>query len=329
MTFDERLTEFAGLPVVDFPEFPYGMLPDVDPGAVAWRIGIDGTYAAMQKNHPDTIEGTFAGFLHRIDPAKVRALIFGATCHQDEQDVNDAAKLLVAQAERFPALRALFLGEVVSEESDVAYLFGAELTPVLAAFPALEILGARGTYVDYQPSAVDRITARLAPTSHHALRRLVLESGGLEPQAVRNILASDLPNLEHLELYFGDPHFGGDTAAADLAPLWPGDVFPNLRSLGLRDAVIQDEIAAALADAPIVARLEVLDLSLGALSDEGMAALLAGQPLTHLKKLDLHHHFLSDAMIARVRGALPGVEVDLGEKQEPHHSGKRYVAVSE
>jgi hypothetical protein len=329
MSFEKRMTEFAGLPVVDFPEFPYGLLPDVDPGAVAWRIGIDGTYAAMGKNHPDSIAGTFAGFLHRVDPAKVRALIFGMAGSDVEHDAGDGAKLLLEHAERFPALRALFLGELLSEESDVAYLLAAELDPVLAAFPAIEVLGVRGTYIDYLPTAVKGAAARLAPTSHHALRRLVLESGGLEPQTVRNILASDLPKLEHLELYLGDPHYGGDTAVADLAPLLSGEVFPELRSLGLRDSMIQDEIAAALAYAPIVARLEALDLSLGALSDEGMAALLAGQPLTHLKKLDLHYHFLSGAMMARVHAALPGVEVDLSEQQEPHHGGERYVAVSE
>ena len=81
----------------------------------------------------------------------------------------------------------------------------------------------------------------------------------------------------------------------DLAPILAGARLPALKHLGLRDAEIADEVAAALAGAPVVARLETLDLSLGTLSDAGAAALLAGQPLTHLRKLDLHHHFLSDA----------------------------------
>ncbi|GAA4600549.1 hypothetical protein GCM10023195_00170 [Actinoallomurus liliacearum] len=38
-----------------------------------------------------------------------------------------------------------------------------------------------------------------------------------------------------------------------------------------------------MASAPVVARLEVLDLSMGTLSDDGATALLSGQPLTHLK----------------------------------------------
>lgn len=90
----------------------------------------------------------------------------------------------------------------------------------------------------------------------------------------------------------------------------------------------------ALADAPVVDRLESLDLSLGTLGDEGMAALLAGRPLTHLRKLDLHHHFLSNEMIARLRAALPGVDIDLSDVQKADspstwNPSGRYIAVSE
>ena len=91
-------------------------------------------------------------------------------------------------------------------------------------------------------------------------------------------------------------------------------------------------MAAALAHAPIVARLESLDLSLGTLSDVGAAALLAGQPLTHLKRLDLHHHFLSDEMIERLYQAVPCAEVDVSEQKTPgewNGEAARYVAVAE
>jgi hypothetical protein len=62
---------------------------------------------------------------------------------------------------------------------------------------------------------------------------------------------------------------------------------PRLRHLALCNSVIGDEIAAAAAAAPVVARLEVLGLSMGTLGDAGAEALLGGQPLTHLTKLDL------------------------------------------
>ena len=63
----------------------------------------------------------------------------------------------------------------------------------------------------------------------------------------------------------------------------------------------------------------------------------AGQPLTHLKRLDLHHNFTSQAMRDRLREALPGVEIDVSDIQEPHSwedgdgaiRDTRYIAVAE
>nr|BFE77740.1 hypothetical protein GCM10020093_003410 [Planobispora longispora] len=146
----------------------------------------------------------------------------------------------------------------------------------------------------------------LRPVRHESLRVLRFESGGLPGHVVRATGACDLPALEHLEMWLGVERYGGDATAADLEPILSGERLPALRHLGLQDSAMQDEIAAAVATAPVVARLESLALSMGVLTDEGAEALLSGQPLTHLKRLDLHHHFLSDAMTERVRAALPG-----------------------
>jgi hypothetical protein len=111
---------------------------------------------------------------------------------------------------------------------------------------------------------------------------------------------------------------------------------PRLRHLALRNSEMQDAVAAAVAAAPVVARLEVLDLSMGVLTDEGAGALLGGQPLTHLKKLDLHHHYLSEPFVERIRQTLEpaGVEVDLDRGDADEDTGDdgtvwRYVAVGE
>ncbi|WP_308212416.1 hypothetical protein [Actinomadura madurae] len=145
---------------------------------------------------------------------------------------------------------------------------------------------------------------------------------------MRAVGASDLSNLEHLDLWLGEDGYGGDSTVADLAPLLSGERLPALRHLGLEDSEIEDEIAAAVAGAPVVARLESLSLAMGILTDQGAEALLSGQPLTHLRRLDLHHHFLSDAMMERVRAALPGVEIDL-DHQETNDTDWHYIAVSE
>ncbi|WP_436850690.1 hypothetical protein [Streptomyces longwoodensis] len=114
---------------------------------------------------------------------------------------------------------------------------------------------------------------------------------------------------EHLELWLGAREDGGDGEIADLAGILSGNRLPRLRSLALRNSEMQDEVAAAMGAAPIVANLDVLDLSLGTLTDTGAEALLGGQPLTHLRKLDLHHNYLSEPMKHRVRDALEPADV--------------------
>ena len=336
MTFEERMTEFTGLPIAVFPRDLDGRLKEAGAAAdeVAWRIALDEAWQEYETDVEAELDAVFEHFVDRVDPSRVRALVFGPTVEDDEQDQTNAVLALSSRADRFPALRAVFLGDVLREESEVSWLRGAPFGVILDAFPALEVLGARGDFGGNTWDGEVHEGPASKPVSHQALRRLILESGGLSPTVIRGVLDSDLPSLEHLELYLGEPNYGGTASVADLAPLLSGELFPNLRSLGLRDSVIQDEIAAALADAPLVARLETLDLSLGTLGDEGVRALLDGQSLTHLRKLDLHHHYVSAEAEAELRSALPGVEIDLGHRQEPGHVSKwnpsgRYIAISE
>jgi hypothetical protein len=160
------------------------------------------------------------------------------------------------------------------------------------------------------------------------LRILRFESGGLPAAVVRAVGQCDLPVLEQLDLWLGVEEYGGDYTVADLDEILSGERLPALRHLGLQDSEMQDEIAAAVASAPVVARLETLRLSMGALTDRGAEALLTGQSLTHLRELDLHHHFLTETMVTRLQETLPGVEVDLSDQKDTEDEW-RYVAVDE
>ena len=161
------------------------------------------------------------------------------------------------------------------------------------------------------------------------------EVRGLSAEVVRAIGASDLPNLRTLELWLGVGRYGGDATTADLAGILSGERLPALTRLGLMDSEIQDEICAAIATAPIIARLSELALSMGVLTDEGAEALLSGQPLTHLAELDLRHHFLTDPMAARLQAALSPVKallLDPAPDTDRHNADgeeTRYVVVSE
>ncbi|OIK28307.1 STM4015 family protein [Streptomyces malaysiense] len=321
MTFADHFETFHGLPVRTLPEPGEEALPAA--GDVAWRLDC---FEAGDIPFPEV----WQSFTDRVPSAEVRALVIGPWWEDEYSELRPVLELILSDAGRFPALRALFLADVTGEECEISWLQLTDVTPVLETFPLLEELAVRGG----DSCGLGEEPLSLRPVRHEALRVLRFESGGLPAQVVRAVGACELPALERLELWLGVEAYGGDTTVADLAPILAGVHLPALRHLGLQDSEIQDEIAAAVASAPVVAQLESLNLSMGTLTDAGGEALLGGRPLTHLKRLDLHHHFLGDAMAERIGAALgsAGTEVDLSERQVPHRwqdEEWRHVAVSE
>ncbi|MFJ3799131.1 STM4015 family protein [Streptomyces sp. NPDC090088] len=319
MTIHHHLSALYRLPAHTFPGpgAPTDGLPDAE--AVAWRITGD-VYDA-----DEDWADAFARFLAAVDTTRVRALIVGAWEEAYDTDPSTVIEALLAARDRLPALRALFLGDMVMEECEISWINQTDVAPLLEAFPELLEFGVRGG------SGLGFPALR-----HTGLRRLTMEAGGLPAAVVRGVGASDLPALEHLDLWLGTPNYGGDSEAADLEGILSGARLPALRHLALRNSEMQDAVAAAVADSPVLDRLEVLDLSMGVLTDDGAAALLDGRPLTHLKKLDLHHNYLTERLQDRVRATLipAGVEVDLDRDDADEYKGDdgtvwRYIAVGE
>lgn len=320
----DHLSDFDGLCVVDWPltgrDAKRG-LPG-GPGDFAWRI------SAEEYLSDETWPEVFESFAEAVDLGQVRALVVGVWNELLEEGVSaEAARTLAAAGDRLPALRALFFGDITYQEAEISWIRQCDVSPLLEAFPALEVLGVRG--------AQDLVFPALR---HERLRSLTIESGGMPSEVARAVAACDFPALRSLELWLGTSHYGGDCEVADLAPILTGDRLPSLRRLALRNSEIQDGVAAACASAPVVARLEELDLSMGVLTDEGAAALLGGQPLGHLKELDLHHNYFSRAVVQQLRDRLApsGVRLDLGgnEAEELLGDGRRrrvhrYVAIGE
>jgi hypothetical protein len=311
MGFYRHVSTFAGLPVREFTGDVD--ISEIDPGTVAWRVATDydGGATAFNQQFTALVDAPWAG--------QIRALVIGEWGESYEHDAP--IDRLAAAADRLTGLTALFLGEMTSEENEVSWIQQGDLAPLLTAYPRLEVLRVRGS---------DGLG--LSRVRHETLRELALESGGLPADVIAAVVDCEFPALRHLELMLGTDRYGGDADLDDLAPILAGTGWPDLEYLGLRDAEIADQVAGALAGAPVVARLKTLDLSLGMLSDAGAAALLAGQPLTHLRRLDLHHHYLTEAMQARLRDELEpaGVEVDLGDAQNVSDDlDDRFIAVSE
>jgi hypothetical protein len=306
VTINHYLTTFAGLPVLGAQE----QGPADGPAGVAWQLEMEDFEA-----DPAEFEADFERLLERTAPAGPTALIIGQWGSAYERAFP--VDLLVRNAARLGALRALFIGEMSSEQCEISWIQQGDITPLLEAFPALEHLWVRGSE-----------GLELTPMRHAGLRELVLQSGGLPAAVIRAVGACDLPNLTHLELWLGVDQYGGDARGDDLAAILAGRSLPALTHLGLRNAEIADEVAAAVAAAPVVARLTGLDLSLGVLGDTGAESLLTGQPLTHLKSLDLSHHFMSPEIAQRLVDELPGVAVDVSDRQSEEQWG-RFTAVAE
>ncbi|WP_067814349.1 STM4015 family protein [Actinomadura kijaniata] len=310
----QHLTEFAGLPVAefDFETEEDAELPPAAGHAWAVRTSFD----------EESFEQVWSRFRAAVDTTAVTALVIGYWGASYDEHEADPVALLTEAAADFPALRALFLGDITGEEAEISWIEHSDITPLFTAFPELERFEIRGA--DGNEGRI-----RLEPIKSTALKRLRFESGGLPARIVRAVAASDLPNLEHLDLWLGTDTYGGDATMADLEPILTGERLPSLRHLGLEDSETQDQVAEAVAGAPVVARLESLSLAMGILTDAGAEALLSGQPLTHLRRLDLHHHYLGDTMMDRLRAALPGVDLNLDDRQETHRDGWRFIAVSE
>ncbi len=303
MMIDEHVAELGGLPVRDYvPGEGLG-----DPAEVAWRLRIP-------PGGSHFLDGCLRPFLDEPGGGAVTALVIGMWSADPTDDSCALVVELARHADRLPALRALFLGDITEDECPLTSIRHGDVSGLVEALPSLEEYRVRG--------GGEQLIVR--PFSSRSLRRLTLEGGGIPGPAVRSLCLSTLANLERLELWLGSEESGGDATLADLRPILGGGAFPALRRLGLRNSDRADDLAAALATGPVTARVEELDLSLGTLGDEGALALLRGQSLSHLSFLDLHHHYLTDEGMAHVLAS--GLTVDLSEQQD-EVDGERYVAV--
>ena len=221
-------------------------------------------------------------------------------------------------ADKLPGLRHLFWGDIRWEEIMTSDIIQANLTPLLDVFPLLESFGVRGTN-----------QLRFEKLSHEHLMLLLVESGGMPKQVIEDISNAHLPSLESLELWLGDHDFGADSSIDDLLTILSGRPFPRLRHLGLCNSQYSDSIAKALANSPVMATLNSLDLSMGTLGDEGAQALLYSPYLPNLQQLNLRHHYMSKDMVRLLQSRL-GTKVNVADRQEvnPRHPD-RYVECSE
>ncbi|GEM_PF-519985 len=304
----DNAKHLADLPVKDYD--PKRVDEDVDHYVFRFRSDWDN----------DTCKEHLEHFLAHPSAARAKGLVIGQwATEMYDVDASSIVNMLVDAKEALPNLRAIYLGDITSEENEMSWIQQADVTPLLVAFPELEQLRVRGSE-----------GLSINPITHSALKALTVESGGLSKSVVENIQKMDLPSLEHLELWIGTDDYGRDLSTESLSPLLSGELFPALTYLGLRNSDIANELAKALTSAAIVSRLNKLDLSLGTMNDEGAEAILPLTQLEHLHIINLHRNFISPALTKQlVSGSVP---CDISDQQEPESYGDevwRYVAVGE
>lgn len=229
-------------------------------------------------------------YLESGNGESITKLVLGCWENAEKQSPQEVVDYLIEKRDLLPNLKELEVGRIRVDDCDISWIELCDLGPLLMAFPALEsirIMGSRNL--------------RLSGLNHESLKELTIVCAGLPTLVIEDIAGAELPALESLELYLGIMAYGFDATVEDLNPFMKLETFPSLKNLGLKNSMITDEIAIAMANAPILDRLESLDLSMGTLSDKGAEAILAGERFGKLKSLYIGHHYLSDKMIEKIK----------------------------
>lgn len=305
MTVSSNLSTFLSKRVENFsPETGIAA-----PEAVVYRVSVE-------YDDEQNIYQKLTAFAQDPKAGSITELIIGQFDTEAGGNSVEVVETLIVLSNTFTNLKALFVGDITFEECEISWINNTDMTPLLNAYPQLEHFQVRGG----QDLAFSNL-------QHDNLKTLIVETGGLYPNTLNDIMTASLPNLEKLHLWLGSENYGWDSSVEDLEPVLSGGQFPNLKHLGLMDSELQDEIAIAVCEAPVLEQLETLDLSMGILSDKGGEALLNCAGIKQLQHLNLRRHYLSSEMMQQLQSL--GISINLDEQEEGDDEDDRYIEVSE
>lgn len=321
----ERLEEYPGYKGMHAQRFANRQVVEYNP-----EIGIANTTDtayAIRCDYDDEEDAVIrlGRFLEDAKVKELEALVFGQWYSEmTDDDSSRIIEALVAAKNKLTNLKSIFIGDISSEECEISWIRQSDISPILQAYPQLEILQVRGgDGLKFSP-----------PIRHDNLKALIIETGGLSRDTVAQIFNMNLPALEHLELWFGSEDYGGNCWVEDLNPILFADKFPNLTYLGLRNSQFADEIVNAIVGSPIIDSLSVLDISMGTLSDVGAEQLLNCSAISNLDILNLSDNFISEEMVKKICDRLSKFDVRvLVDRQEKENDDTyihgRYCTVTE
>jgi uncharacterized protein (TIGR02996 family) len=287
--------------------------------SVQWHLGYIRSARLARSEWESTFDmaATVKALLSHPSARFLRELTLGIHDFDSGSSYDGVIEAIVA-AGGSRSLRSLFIGDFTYPgETEISWTRVGNVEPLYGVLPRLTSLRLRGAGVV------------LGKLHLPELREFVMESGGLPLSAVKSIARAHWPNLERLEVWFGNPHYGAEGSVSDIRPILDGNGLPKLRSLGLCNANFTDRLCRALPEAPVLPQLEVLDLSMGTMTDKG-AELLAEKAAAfrHLRRLDVSDNLLTEEGVARVAGLCPDVQHH-SQRNVEHYDGQRYVSVGE
>jgi uncharacterized protein (TIGR02996 family) len=271
------------------------------------------------EDEDDPSHAQLAAFLALPAARFLQKLRLGPTAHDEELSMDELA--IAIDEARPPCLRTLYLGDT----SDWDISSTSTRMPHSASIPQMRELTIHGGQVTLDEE-ID------LPN----LTSFTVETGGLDAASLSAIATARWPKLESLEIWFGDPNYGASGGVDDIKQILAGTDLPALRHLGLRNCSFADELATALAVAPILPRLRSLDLSMGNLSDRGMTTMLdAKQAFAHLETLNVDDNALSSTSWPAARDLAK--TVTFGNRHSPERAVprddsnryRRFVSVGE
>jgi len=237
--------------------------------------------------------------------AEMDTLIIGAWNGAGEgTSCEDVVGKLIELKDKLSGLKHLFIGDMDYEECEMSWIVQANYSDFYKHFPALETFGTRGSD-----------SLKLGEINLPNLKNLIIESGGLPVEVVKDIVASNLNELEHLEIWLGTEGYGGTVSIEDIKPILNGN-YPKLKYLGLKNYDDEDLIAKELQGASILKNLETLDLSMGVLKNKGAEALYNNDALLNLKHINCRHHFISDEWQTKLKTKFAAQNINLADQED-------------
>jgi len=244
----------------------------------------------------------------------LRAIDVGVNGAANEGSLADVVEAL---AQNPPAyLRDVLLGDFDREQSEISWFHIGNVAPIWT-IPTLRRLVVHGAEFE------------LGTIAHAHLERLEIQTGNLSVANALALANANLPALRHLDIWYGDPNYGGDVTIAEVTPLLRRDDLPRLSHLGLMNAVFADQLSPLFTESKLCRQLRSLDLSLGTLSDDGVPALAAAaSALPLLERLAISETYVTMDGIAELKRAFPRVEIIASDRRTGGEAD-RYVAVGE